>query len=162
MSNRKIVCWIALCAIAPVAGVGAAVALGAPQPPPPTSSNPPPTSTSTPPPTSTSTPPTSSTPPATTTKPPHSTTTPPKTHTHTSSTPTTPVTTPVIIPTTPVAAIDPVKSRGSTVPHFALVASIVAGGVTVFGALVLAAVLAVARSRRGGPRGPEGGHIIIR
>jgi hypothetical protein len=72
------------------------------------------------------------------------------------------VTTPVIIPTTPVAAIDPVKSRGSTVPHFALVASIVAGGVTVFGALVLAAVLAVARSRRGGPRGPEGGHIIIR
>jgi hypothetical protein len=72
------------------------------------------------------------------------------------------VSTPVIIPTTPVAAIDPVKSRGSTIPHVALVASIVAGGVTVFGALVLAAVLAVARSRRGGPRGPEGGHIIIR
>jgi hypothetical protein len=42
------------------------------------------------------------------------------------------------------------------------VASIIAGGATVFGALVLAAVLAVIRSRSGGPRGPEGGHIIIR
>jgi hypothetical protein len=70
----------------------------------------------------------------------------------------------VIIPTTPVAGVDPVKSvaRGSTIPHVALVASIIAGGATVFGALVLAAVLAVVRSRRGGPRGPEGGHIIIR
>jgi hypothetical protein len=68
----------------------------------------------------------------------------------------------VIIPTTPVAAVDPVKSRGSTVPHVALVLSIIAGGATVFGALVVAAVLAVVRSRRGGPRGPEGGHIIIR
>jgi hypothetical protein len=38
----------------------------------------------------------------------------------------------------------------------------IAGGATLFGALVLAAVLAVARGRRGGPRGPEGGHIIIR
>jgi hypothetical protein len=59
----------------------------------------------------------------------------------------------VIIPTTPVAAVDPVKSvaRGSTIPHVALVASIIAGGATVVAALVLAAVLAVGRSRRGGP-----------
>jgi len=70
----------------------------------------------------------------------------------------------VIVTTTPIAAVDPVKTvaNGSTIPHVALVASIIAGGATVFGALVLAAVLAVVRSRRGGPRGPEDGHIIIR
>jgi hypothetical protein len=42
------------------------------------------------------------------------------------------------------------------------VASIIVGIATLFAALVLAAVMAVMRGRSGGPKGPEGGHIIIR
>jgi len=64
----------------------------------------------------------------------------------------------VISTADPVAAV----THGSTIPHVALVASVIAGGATVFAALVLAAVLAVMRGRSGGPKGPEGGHIIIR
>jgi hypothetical protein len=157
MSKRRIVTWIALCAVAPVAGVGAAVALGAPPPPPPTSS-------SSPPPTSTTTPPaTSSSPPATTTHPPPSSSTHPKTThhqtKHPSSTPTTATTTQIV---TPAAAPAVPVAHGSTIPHIALVTSIIVGGATVFAALVLAAALAVMRGRSGGPKGPEGGHIFIR
>jgi hypothetical protein len=55
-----------------------------------------------------------------------------------------------------------VKHAASTIPHIALVASIVAGGAILLSALVLAGLLAFARGRRGGPRGPEGGTITIR
>lgn len=160
MSKRRIVIWIALCAVAPVAGVGAAVALGAPPPPPPTSSSsPPPTSTAT-------SSPTSSSPPATTTHPPPSSSTHPKTTHHQTKHPGSTATTPTSVPTTPIvtpaaAPAGPV-AHGSAIPHIALVTSIIVGGATLFAALVLAAALAVMRGRSGGPKGPEGGHIFIR
>jgi hypothetical protein len=70
------------------------------------------------------------------------------------------------LPITPIVtpAADPVAAvaHGSAIPHIALVASIIVGIATLFAALVLAAVMAVMRGRSGGPKGPEGGHIIIR
>jgi hypothetical protein len=60
------------------------------------------------------------------------------------------------------AAATTVGHAGSSIPHIALVASIVAGGAILFSALVLAGLLTFARGRRGGPRGPDGGTITIR
>jgi hypothetical protein len=70
----------------------------------------------------------------------------------------------VPVATLPTAAADPPPAvkHGSAIPHVALVASMIAGAAAVLAAVVLAGVLAVVRGRRGGPRGPEGGHIIIR
>jgi hypothetical protein len=166
MRTRGIASWVAVCAVALCAGVSAAVALGAPPPPPPppTSTTPPPTTTSTPPPTSTYTPPPSSSvaPPPTS----KATTTHHKKH-HKKHQPNGGQTTPASTPTTPAVTglaigATTVQHAGSNVPHVALVASIVAGGAILFSALVLAGLLAFARGRRGGPRGPEGGTITIR
>jgi hypothetical protein len=161
MSKRGTASWVAVCAVALCAGVSAAVALGATPPPPP----PPPTSTSTPPPTSTSTPPPSSS----TAPPPTSTATTPHHKKHhkkhqTNGGQTTPVaSTPTVPAQTGLASgTATIQHAGSNIPHIALVASIVAGGAILFSALVLAGLLAFARGRRGGPRGPEGGTITIR